>query len=192
MSKSDNSGLEQYLSYLIEHWAIAASIGYLYLTIIGMVQAGVLFSKYEINIFEFAEINDFLLAAFREPVALLTGLGLLLYLGFAFTILYRRKGRNITSSKLFASKAMLANIFLSGLFMPIAIQILFADYFSDSYNRKVSIELRRGTLPDIADISTTKFKLIGTSENFVFLHSKDNDRSYIVPTSNIVGLAIEP
>ena len=91
MSKEEATGFEVYIGYLREHWALAASVGYLYLTLLSMVQSSVLFAKYEINIFEFAELNDFLLAAFREPLSLIAGLGVLLYLGVAFSFIYRKK-----------------------------------------------------------------------------------------------------
>jgi len=177
---------------LSEHWALAASLGYLYLTLLGMAQSGVLFAKYEINIFEFAELNDFLLAAFREPLSLLAGLGVLVYVGLAFSFIYRKRSRDLKSLSIFKSRSMTINLVASVVAMPFIIQIAFADLFKGSYERDVAIELRRGSLPGLTDISTTNFKLIGTSENFIFIYEDDSQRSYVVPVSNIVGVAVKP
>lgn len=49
MSNEESSGLEIYLGYLREHWALAASLGYLYLTLLGMAQSGVLFAKCRVS-----------------------------------------------------------------------------------------------------------------------------------------------
>ena len=87
---------------------------------------------------------------------------------------------------------MIINLVVSAIAMPFIIQIAFADLFKESYERDVSVELRRGSLPGIADISATDFKLIGTSENFIFVYEDDNKRSYVIPVSNVVGVAIKP
>ena len=198
MSNSNNSGIQVYLDYLREHWALAASLGYLYLTSLGMIQSGMLFSKYKINIFEFAEINDFLLAAFREPLPLLAGLGVMIYVGIAFSFLYKRqKSRGVEAPQLFRSKAMVINLVVSAMAMPILIQITFThiggeSIFSSDYQREVSISLRRGSLPGINDLNSAKLQLIGTSENFVFLYEENSKQPLIIPTSNLVGIAVKP
>ncbi|MCQ3831164.1 hypothetical protein HXX02_17155 [Microbulbifer elongatus] len=192
MNNEAKSGMQVYLDYLREHWALAASLGYLYLTSIGMIQSGILFSRYEINIFEFSEINDFLLAAFREPVALIAGFAVLGYVGVAFSILYKRRGSPFSSGSLFKSKAMKFNIVISALCMPILVQVLFSDFINRNYERSVTVELRRGSLPGIKDANKPDLFLIGTSENFVFVHEKKMDKTFIIPRSNLVAVALNP
>ena len=77
------SGLD-WLHLLKENWAWAAPLAYIYVTIAGMVQGWLHFRAFGINVFEFSEINDFLLAAFREPLSFLAILGLIAYSGFLF------------------------------------------------------------------------------------------------------------
>ncbi|ELA9340974.1 hypothetical protein QTV34_000235 [Vibrio parahaemolyticus] len=198
MSNSNNSGVQVYLDYLREHWALAASLGYLYLTSLGMIQSGVLFSKYKINIFEFAEINDFLLAAFREPLPLLAGLGVMIYIGIVFSYMYKRqKARGVVTPHLFRTKAMTINLLVSAMAMPLMIQFVFTNVggknlLSSDYQREVSISLRRGELPGITDLNSASLQLIGTSENFVFLYEKNSKQPLIIPTSNLVGIAVKP
>ena len=73
-------------------------------------------------------------------------------------------------------------------------QVFFADseLFKGNYSREVSVTLRRGELPGIEDISKVKFELVGTSENFIFLYEGALGQTYVIPHSNIVGLAIKP
>ena len=54
-------------AWLRDNWTWAASTGYLYVTYVGMLQSWTHFRTFNIDVFEFSELNDFLLAAFREP-----------------------------------------------------------------------------------------------------------------------------
>lgn len=87
LEKMDNS----ILVFLRDHWALVASIGYLYLSIMGMSQAYFFYQSFGINIFEFSELNDFALAAFKEPKTLLYGLASLL----SYVVIKRRKANKL-------------------------------------------------------------------------------------------------
>ena len=64
-----------------DNWAWVAPLIYIYVTLTGMAQSWFQFNAFGINVFEFSELNDFLLAAFREPVSFLAILGLITYGG---------------------------------------------------------------------------------------------------------------
>ncbi len=70
-----------WFSLVKENWAWAAPLIYIYVTIVGMIQAWFQFHAFGINVFEFSEINDFLLAAFREPLSFLAIVGVIAYVG---------------------------------------------------------------------------------------------------------------
>ena len=70
-----------WLGFLKENWKWAAPLFYIYVTIIGMVQSWLQFRVFGINVFEFSEINDFLLVAVREPLSFLVILGFVAYGG---------------------------------------------------------------------------------------------------------------
>ena len=55
-----------------DNWTWVAPLLYLYVTAIGMTYSWLHFDAFQINVFDFAEINDFLLAAFREPKSFLS------------------------------------------------------------------------------------------------------------------------
>ena len=69
-----------------DHWTWFTSFVYIYVSVVGMVDAWKHFNAFGINVFEFAEINDFLLAAFREPQSFLVIL-LLIVLGLVYFVL---------------------------------------------------------------------------------------------------------
>jgi len=83
----ENGNEKSIIFYLREHWAFAVSLFYLYISLIGMTQAYFFFKHFGINIFEFSEVSDFALAAFRQPstlfIALRTAAG---FIFFAFVI----------------------------------------------------------------------------------------------------------
>jgi len=56
---------------LRHHPALALTLGYLFLTAVGMTYEWMFFSSFNVLIFNFAEPSDFLLVAVREPVLLL-------------------------------------------------------------------------------------------------------------------------
>jgi len=67
------------LTLIRENWTWAAPALYVYVTGIGMALSWSRYKSFELNIFDFAELNDFLLAAFREPIALF---GVVLMIGY--------------------------------------------------------------------------------------------------------------
>ena len=68
-----------WLVLLKENWTWGAPLIYIYVTSVGMVQAWLQFRAFGINIFEFSEISDFLLMAFRVPLSFLAILGIAVY-----------------------------------------------------------------------------------------------------------------
>lgn len=82
-----NNSIKKLFELLIKNWALVASMGYLYLSIFGMSQAYFFYNAFNINIFEYSEINDFVLASLKEPLTLLFGLGFISYLIFILLLL---------------------------------------------------------------------------------------------------------
>lgn len=72
---------EDVSTWFSDNWPWAAPAIYIYVTIVGMVQAWFQFKAFDINIFEFSETNDFLLAAFRDPRSFLAIIGIIAYGG---------------------------------------------------------------------------------------------------------------
>jgi len=68
--------------FFLANPTVVLSLLYLYVTAIGMLYSAVLYGRFGINVFDYSEISDFLLAAFKNPVAFLAA-GLLAVMGAA-------------------------------------------------------------------------------------------------------------
>ena len=83
---------DKYETTIRELQTVLAS-GYLCLIIIGMIYEAAFYQPFGINIFEYAEILDFLLVPFRRPVTLLLLLGIIMlfYAMYYLDIISERK-----------------------------------------------------------------------------------------------------
>ena len=57
--------------HLLNHATLVLTLLYLYAAAIGMIYSGVLYGRFGINIFDYSEIGNFLLTAFKNPIAFL-------------------------------------------------------------------------------------------------------------------------
>ncbi len=70
-------GLESRL--LRDHPALIFTIGYAVVSLVGMMFSWSLFRRFGVNVFDYAEVTDFLMAALREPMTFtLAGGGVLM------------------------------------------------------------------------------------------------------------------
>ena len=60
---------------LREQPALFLSLGYVFLTFVGMVYEWLLFQRFGVNVLDYADVGDFLLAAVREPTVVALCLG---------------------------------------------------------------------------------------------------------------------
>jgi hypothetical protein len=81
------------------HPAILGSLIYVLVTAIGIIYSGILYRRFGINIFDFAEMNDLLLAAFKDAFAFAMSL-VTIFLGLGFVLLLRRAREGIDRSPL--------------------------------------------------------------------------------------------
>jgi hypothetical protein len=72
-------------NFLLDNYTVVISLSYAYLTATGMSFSYFLYGKFGINIFDYAEIADFLLAAFKNPISFVSA-GFTLVLGLVFRI----------------------------------------------------------------------------------------------------------
>jgi len=70
------------VEFLSNNPTLVLTLLYLYVTAIGLIYSAALYGKFGINIFDYSEIADFLLAAFKNPVSLIAA-GVLVAMGIA-------------------------------------------------------------------------------------------------------------
>jgi hypothetical protein len=69
----ENNRWDEIKGFFLDNPTLALTLAYLYVTAIGMLYSAVLYGRFGINIFEHSEIVDFILAAFKNPIAILLG-----------------------------------------------------------------------------------------------------------------------
>src|SRR5215213_5447662 len=68
----DKINWDKIKGYFLDNPTLALTLLYLYVTAVGMLYSAVLYGRFGINIFDYSEIADFLLAAFKNPVSFLS------------------------------------------------------------------------------------------------------------------------
>jgi hypothetical protein len=74
--------------YFLKHPAIGGSFIYIICSIVGVIYSWFLYNKFQINIFDYAETNDFLLIAFKEPFSYLLALGVFVISSILMAIIF--------------------------------------------------------------------------------------------------------
>ena len=201
---------ESSLRFFRSHPAIAGTILYLYASAVGGVYEAVYFSAFGINAFEFADANDFLLAALRQPRALLLlAVSLFAYGG---VMLFRtaienaidsRSARLITGPSIFARLAgrSLAATLVDGPFWAgtmgkwlarTVFTIAFVAYSVLPMSLAAIVDAARvkrsGESVQVALRGTTEpltLVFVGTTERYLFLYDPDAGATHVVPSANV-------
>jgi len=186
----NGTGLSAAISFFREHPAIVGTLLYLQVNAVGVIFSWVLFRNFGINVFDFAEANDFLLAAFREPYSLLSAIGILAYAILGLWFLDNIKKRN---------PGLLPSVRI-GMLMSILLLIPYtvapAYYFADKNAEEIRestgsdiqvfVKAARVGSPDMLINSQTT--LIGTTERLIFLLQKSTGKVIAVPRVSVARL----
>ena len=166
---------------------------YFYLNYVGMVLSYFHFESFGVNIFEYSEINDFLLAGFRDLQTML-GVTCAVVIIIVLTYLSHRisviaKNRFNTENKfvarpgaltLIASGYILAVPFLVG----IAFNFLLNSNFLCDENRYVAVEYSpRGT----SAVRSQNLVLLGITDDYVIFIGPEN-KPVIIPEVNLLSI----
>lgn len=196
------------VDWIRNNWLWAAPLTYFYVTVVGMVQSWLQFRVFGINVFEFSELNDFLLAAFREPLAFFAILGVIAYGALGVLVQFVVQKIVITDpsarKKLMkTTKKILPFVFVFALitapyFGPWLVHQPIREEWKQPYgqewkerlmaepNRNVSALLRGLASNGKTNGWIEDLTLIGTTEKFVFFHEKSTNNVLISPVSNVI------
>jgi hypothetical protein len=207
--------LRPIVSFFRKHPAIVGTLLYLQVTTVGVVYSWQLFRRFDINVFYYAETNDFLLAAFRDPIvfgmSVFTIIIVLpivvatrrLYLravaaSWRLVLRWERLRRAMTAHGPPLDPVSFARVF-TFWFTPIIIVLysFLPPYFfatlaadslqSSSYEPLTSVQYRATSG---SDKQTTEkgLRVIGTTQSFVFFYERDESRTLIIPNAQIVEM----
>jgi hypothetical protein len=103
------------LKYFLDHPAIAGSLIYIFFSTIGVLYSLTLYNQFSINILDYTETNDFLMAAFKDFDALLMTVVIIIITG-GLVILFSLYGISlvvsISNNKVVSCLALIFPFFL--------------------------------------------------------------------------------
>ena len=198
-------GIRDLLKLAKDHWTWVTSFVYIYVSVVGMVDAWNHFNAFGINVFEFAEINDFLLAAFREPQSFFVIL-IFIVLGILYFLLPWALSKSISILisilRSEASKTKFPNLYkiYRGIVILISIcyllaapyigPVIYNDNYDSKWVEKILCDPNRHVNVTFSDrrkipISPQHLVFLGTTEKFVFFYDNEK-KSTVVPIDSIL------
>lgn len=195
--KTDESKKPTGLEWVKEHPAIVGTVLYAYVSALGSAYNWLFLRQFDINYFDFAEANDFLTGAFRQPMT---------FVYLAFTVIPLMVIMKSPTPPLLPDRL---KRWLEQHRYPLSSQIvflgiipMFASIFAvnESSHRDVTrtangvgtyvvVDLAR-QLDTFESLSDTALMLLGTSDKFIFLWDRAADSNHIVPIANVARLRI--
>ncbi|MEO8623147.1 MAG: hypothetical protein ABI625_18875 [bacterium] len=184
-----------------ENLGLGLTLGYLFLTALGMLHRALVFVSFRINVFDYAEPSDFLLAALRDPLIILVCLAPIPAVAVYFRMSYAFQRRSTKTNWLYGGEARraLAQRYRRPLYLLTA--GLWALAASLHYANSVSQDLRAGkgrrvqvdliASPSTSPADTTPQLLLGTTQKYLFLYDATKQVTSVIPVSNISRLRID-
>jgi len=178
-----------------EHPGLVVSGAYLAATGVGMLSSWTFYRQFDIDIFHYAQLGDFLLAALRTPLATVA-----IALAVPAVWLIRRFddfcNARLPWYKYLYGPARFQRMARSPAAMVVYF-LLYAYFFSVLYSNWMGARIRAGDAPGVTvqlqagmylgRDATLPFasKLLGTTSSFVFLYDEASASATVVPVENI-------
>jgi len=201
--------------FVLTNVTIIVSFLYLFATGVGIESSYILYRQFEINIFDYAETGDFLLAAFKSPTAA-TNIGVIaptLVLGIPLIVsllpVLSRSGfflRSLDKDEQWALQIYQAfSIFTRfGPYIVVAAiaSVLFhvlhsaaEDSFAEAdaiiQGEKPSLVVQyRSFSGSAGQVTKTGLELIGATQKVVFLYDLDDEHTLVIPQAQIVSIEV--
>ncbi len=195
--------LDKFIKYFLEHPAIAGSIIYIGFSVVGLFYSWVLYRNFQINIFDYAETNDFLMIAFKERVTyFILGTLCILYLIYRYPIMKYSVSKDVVKyfyegrGKPYLIIAILLYLILvfssfyyfanknAGIFKQSGLKISKFNVSFEAVKHEVKQEL-------VHVGKTLKLSLIGSTEKFMFFYNHSDNQTIVIPVSKIISITPE-
>jgi hypothetical protein len=182
-----------------EHPTLLLTLIYLAVTFVGLVHDLWFYRYFGINILEFSETSDFLLAAMRNPLVIILALLPIAILRIGQTLRetaikkserYERYAKKYENTRW---NSVVARSFIYGWFI-VVYAILFTQLYaarevsrikSGKSGHRVSFMRTDGIVSDEQPI------LLGTTGKFIFLYSRTRKATEIVPIDNTAAITVD-
>lgn len=184
-----------------DHLGLLLTVSYLFLGALGMLHEALVFSMFRINILDFAEPSDFLVAALRDPLIVVVSLVAVPVVALYYRFIVRanaRPGRQRWWRGTEAQRRFVARHY-TALFL--GTTFLYALVFSLFYAVHVAKQLRAGEgrrlhVELVADPGhfqrdSSALLMLGATQKYLFLYDRARQVTSIVPSSNIARVVVE-
>jgi hypothetical protein len=190
--------------FFLKHPAMLGTFMYLVITSMGMVYAACLYRNFGINILDFAELNDFILAAFKDVVAFVMSI-VTITLGIGATVLLSfraeklRQEKNIAAGRLgsvarhahlnLATGFIILSVFIYTLVPPYLFGNSEATSIMEAQEAPVEVRYRTSTSGSAPLITLKGVEFIGATNRVAFFYDLEAKRTLVIPHSKIVSIA---
>jgi hypothetical protein len=198
-SGSPTGAAQRYSPVVREHAGLVGTGLYLAATCIGMLSSWTFYQEFDINVFHYAQVSDFLLAAVRMPLATLAIL-------FAVPVVWLIVGLDDWLSararwyrRIYVTDALwrFARGPTAMVLYFVGYAFLFSLFYSDWLSQRmrtgrgthVSVQLQAGAHAGRDLTRSFEATLLGTTGAFVFLYDDATGASTVVPLENLALLA---
>jgi hypothetical protein len=184
-----------------ENLGLGLTLGYLFLTALGMFHRALVFLMFRINVFDYAEPSDFLLAALRDPLIIIACVAPIPIVALYFRMAYWLQKRSKKTNWFYGGekRRALANQYrqqvylLCAVLWALAASLHYANKVArdlrDGQGRRVHVELISAPAPTVADSAPQL--LLGTTQKYLFLYDAEKQMTSIIPVSNISRIRID-
>lgn len=184
--------------FAIEHLGLAITMAYLALAGLGMLHRALVFLRFRINVLDYAEPSDFLMAALRDPLIVLVCVApipvVALYYRGATWLRGRLPANHVLTGgrraeefhRRHRSTLFGITVALWALAASLHYAKRVATDLREGKGRRVQIELLSGDARLPGD--TTTLLLLGTTQKYVFLYNPTRQVSSVIPVSNVAQL----
>ena len=187
---SDRPDKNSRVSWLGKHPAIVGTVLYVYVALIGSSYQWWLLKGFGVNYFDFAEVNDFLTAAFKSPFVIGQGivtLGILMYVSYYPSRLFvgTKSKSDVTKMPLRLMIFLFVIAYTLGPGMSVA---QFGQHdIKKGWGTYVSVEAARGAR---VISSFRSLMLLATTDKFVFFYERKYKQTLVIPTAKITQMRI--
>lgn len=187
----------------IEHLGTALTVGYLVLVAIGMFHSVLGYRHFGVNILDYAEASDFLLAPFRDPMVLVvTVLPAVLAWGYLAAgerwsrrLAERRRAEGKPRGWWESSEAMQARLESLAPLLRFGLALFWVFVSASTYQRLVAYWAMRGEGTNVTvelgngaterGTPTRPLVLVGATSRYLFLFRTESWETVVVPTENV-------
>lgn len=184
-----------------DHLGLLLTLSYLFLGALGMLHEALVFSMFRINILDFAEPSDFLVAALRDPLIVLVSLVAvpLVALYYRFIVganarsTEERWWRGTLRQRRFVERNYTALFAGTTLLYAVGFSLFYALHVAKQLRAGEGRRLRVELVADPGHFQrdSSALLMLGATQKYLFLYDRTRQVTSIVPASNIARVVVE-